>query len=534
MPFQPGVSGNPYGRPPGSTSVKTKIQQALLDVLDAQVPGSTQTNFQAVLEKWIADCRNGVPSAQRLMVERLFNPEMLADIETALARSKRDNIDYLTYRIKNMSHDKQQSLLLTKEHLMLVMAGRRSGKTEGFARLFAKTMIERDAAVCLYLGKTITVAVEQMFQPVMEIFNALGIETTQSSRSEGIIRIDRGSELHIKGNSTSDERDKLRGFKWDLAVIDEIQSQAALPYLYKDIIGPALRDRKGRLALGGTGPKVAGTFWEELWTNQDRYKAFRLNMNIADNCFIDDHLEQLEQVKKQYNWTDTSSTYQREYLGLPVYDLDALCFRMTPKNYYSEASFNDWIKTTPISDIQFVGGLDFGFSDFSSFVIVAYSPLKKDAFLIYEYKANRINTEEFVANIKKGIDMIKQKYSNMPFIKNNQFMIYCDTEGLGKQLSYDLATIYKLPVSPAYQGQHDLQIENLQNEVRQGNFKVPEEKTVNGVKVNSIFHDESLMTVFARNDKDELTREIDDETYHPELLMSVIYACRTIWVTRRV
>jgi len=63
-------------------------------------------------------------------------------------------------------------------------------------------------------------------------------------------------------------------------------------------------------------------------------------------------------------------------------------------------------------------------------------------------------------------------------------------------------------------------IELLQEETRKGIFKV---------KKDSIFADEALKTIWGRNDKDELTREIDDGAFHPDLLDAVLYSMRYIW-----
>lgn len=108
---------------------------------------------------------------------------------------------------------------------------------------------------------------------------------------------------------------------------------------------------------------------------------------------------------------------------------------------------------------------------------------------------------------------------NGPYDKSVTFN--ADEGGGGKQLSFDLANQYSLPIYPAIKAGKDVGIEFLQDEVRRGLFKVQR---------GSIFEGEALRTVFARNEKDELTREIDDDTYHPDLLDAVLYAMRTLWV----
>ena len=61
----------------------------------------------------------------------------------------------------------------------------------------------------------------------------------------------------------------------------------------------------------------------------------------------------------------------------------------------------------------------------------------------------------------------------------------------------------------------------LQEEIRTGNLKVDPD---------GVFADESLKTVFARNEKDELTRVIDDDIFHPDIMDAIRYALSLIWV----
>jgi hypothetical protein len=88
----------------------------------------------------------------------------------------------------------------------------------------------------------------------------------------------------------------------------------------------------------------------------------------------------------------------------------------------------------------------------------------------------------------------------------------------------DLQTIYGLPATGAYKMEKRMGVENLQEDVRTGRLKVKE---------GGIFADEALKTVFRRDEQDNLTREIDDETYHPDLLDAVLYADRPISIYGR-
>ena len=109
-------------------------------------------------------------------------------------------------------------------------------------------------------------------------------------------------------------------------------------------------------------------------------------------------------------------------------------------------------------------------------------------------------------------------------MEQKRFLIYADTGAGGKKIGYDLA-LKGLPIQDAYKASKDLAIELLQDDARMGHLKVRE---------GGPFADECMKTVFSRNERDELTREVDDETYHPDLMDAVTYAMRPVWMfTRR-
>jgi len=100
-------------------------------------------------------------------------------------------------------------------------------------------------------------------------------------------------------------------------------------------------------------------------------------------------------------------------------------------------------------------------------------------------------------------------------------MIYADSGGGGKKISYELANQYGLPILDAYKVNADLAVELLQAEVRTGAFRC---------RAGGAFEDECRKTVFARDELDQLTRIIDDEAYHPDLMKAIHYGMRPVWL----
>lgn len=43
------------------------------------------------------------------------------------------------------------------------------------------------------------------------------------------------------------------------------------------------------------------------------------------------------------------------------------------------------------------------------------------------------------------------------------------------------------------------------------------------------FYNETLLTLYERNERDELTHQIDDKVFHPDLMDAILYALRNVW-----
>jgi uncharacterized protein DUF5681 len=79
MPFQPGESGNPAGRPRGSRNKKTIALEALVD-----------GEAEAVMQKMITLAKMGDDVAMRLCVERMMPPRRERPVPLALPRIETD------------------------------------------------------------------------------------------------------------------------------------------------------------------------------------------------------------------------------------------------------------------------------------------------------------------------------------------------------------------------------------------------------------------------------------------------------------
>ncbi len=496
------------GRPKGLS--KATFYQGLREYLEA-TGGDGKNRLNRFIESFFEAALDGQGWQANMLAERLLEKDFLDKITTQLDAGRREDEDFMAYRCIKDTFGQQMLYTMSKSRLSLAMAGRRAGKTEANIRAVGESAAH-PGGVILILGLTFSTAEQLYWDKIITLLDSLGLQREIESRTEGHIKLENGSEIYFRGNSTRDEREKLRGFKWSLVIVDEAQSQKALPYLLDDILGPACVDLKGRIKLSGTGPRIRGTYWEMLWgaPGADRYA-----WNLTANPFIPDGAAELARIREAKGLAEASPLYVREYLGQIAYDDDALVFRLGEANYFDDAVFLAWLRGVPPTDLRLSGGLDIGFEDADGFAVIAHAIGRPERWLVHEYKARREGTQALADAIKAGVAKVKA----LPGFAAAPLEIYTDEGGGGKKTSFDLSNTYGLPCVPAYKQEKALGIEMMQDDVRTGKLKV---------KKGGIFDDEALKTVFRRNDRDELTREVDDETYHPDLADAILYAMRPL------
>lgn len=503
------------GRDPAEPRPFTRA--AIYQALRESLQGEAGNGVAELYKQFVGIAMSDPNSWQnQLLMARLLPNDAIDKITTDVEKLRAADIDFARYRCIKECFGPQLLYVMTRSRLVLCMAGRRSGKTEGNVRLAGEQAMVPDSTIVI-IGLTAQSTSDLYMRKIGDLLSRVGADY-KTIASEWRVELSNGSRILLRGNSTTDEREKLRGERYDLCIVDEAQSQKALPYLVDDILTPATVDRRGRIVLSGTGPRVRGTYWERLWAEDKT--ADRHHWDLRQNPHIPDGAAEFARILAAKNLTEDSPLFVREYLGLIAYDDDALVFRLGDQNYFEMQEFVRWAQGVPVSDLRIVGGLDFGFDDADALALIAYAERRPERWLVGEYKARRSGTLELADAIKAEI----AKARALPIIGSNPeawraFRIYADTGGLGKKINADLASQFGLPVATAYKHDKALGIELLRDEIGLGNFRV---------KRGGVFDEEALRTVFRRDAADNLTRELDEEVYHGDLIPATIYAMRTV------
>lgn len=218
------------------------------------------------------------------------------------------------------------------------------------------------------------------------------------------IRFSNGSIIYLTGgDATPKEMDKLRGKKYQLAVVDECQSFTQdLRALINKVLGPTLADANATICLCGTaGNQMGDHYWWQLnrpgsddargweffiWRWQD-------NPHARDNVqkFVDD-LIAANPLVVQAPW------FRQEYLGEWVIESDARVYRSGPENY---------VDAPPAGFFSGPGwtfnlSIDLGYTDATAFVESAFNQyVSTDLWIVGSMKRAGMTISAVAAEIKE-------------------------------------------------------------------------------------------------------------------------------------
>ena len=525
------IKKNPPGRVGGFSYWSAKL---FADMLESETSAKDKTPFAITALKKYKESVVKLPMMQKDFMDRLGTSDMIEKLDDLLANQATRDIDFVRWQIRKDLHDKQRIILDTTSPMVLVITGRRFGKTEADAALAVDSAIS-DVGNVLYVGLTFSSAMKQMWGPIEKRLKKYSIGFVPH-QSDGYFEITAtGNKIYIQGASSRPDFEKIRGDKYRVVIIDEAQSQRWLYPLLNEVIKPTTADygNKTKLVLSGTSPKTGKTHFEELWNAPDNNSTIRITGTMNDNPFMPNFPHALEDEMKKYGYDESDPAWQREYLGVVgLYDETALVYHLNEeKGFYEDEELYDFIKKHNVTDLYVSGGVDFGFRDSDAACLILGSKLKNDPtkFLIWEYKRNEEGQKEYAEALQRGIELVASL--NLPLFTTDQagrrsykFFYYHDTNEL--RTAEDFKRVYGLPMMPALKQDKDFAIGLLQEEVRQGHLKI---------KRGSYLEEEMRSTLWKRDEKDPriITREIDDEVFHPDSIDAVLYASRQMWNLKR-
>jgi hypothetical protein len=383
---------------------------------------------------------------------------LLAYKERKVARGEKVVRNYLDPTFKL-----QSDFIADPAKLKVLLCTRRSGKSFGDGLYLFKEADENPGVSVIYVALTRETAEKTMWKDVLKVIDAKYKVGAKFNETKLTATLPNGSIIYLLGvDSAEDEKKKLLGQKYKLAIVDEPQSMSIdLNDLTLGVLGPAVADYRGTICMTGTpGNLKAGLFFD-LTQGQDpqepgtwecagwkgyRWSAFQ-NPYMAEEW--KDKISSLEAANPRIKETPI---YQQHYLGRWVIDDSRLVYRYQPgRNDYQD------LPAHPRGRWHHVLGVDLGYNDPSAFVLVSYHDHDPNLYVRSAWKKSSLD----VTDVATRIRTYTERYDIDAIVIDNA----------NKQAVEEMKNRFSLPLTPANKtGKADF-IEIMNGEFIQGKIK---------------------------------------------------------------
>lgn len=418
--------------------------------------------------------------------------------------------DFIEYQLYKKLFAWQQEVMRSQSKRKCLICSRRTGKTymeafemvkhclKGYDEIKVDERIIRKPRCACYIGLTLQRAASLMWDNLKQIVADCRIPTTHIDN--GLYRIDfaNGAYLKLEGNSSTAERNKIRGSDWSMAIVDECQNQASLAYLFDSILNPIVSPRNGTIIFSGTGPLVRGYWSDVIDGTISGWEKF--HYTIFDNPTIENPAEVLKTELERLGGNENNPVYKREWLGEICWDDNLLIY---PKVLHYEQLPQDFRPTS------FWGGIDYGFRD-STAVLGFLVDDFGQCYLVSEWKQAGSNVTTIYNQVKAMLDSIKSTWQ----LADDKIHLVADTnEQMVSQEFYNRGITQ---IENAYKSDERQQIAVLNEALASGRLLVKKDSEVAyEATVDSYKWDEEHQRVIF---------EEDTKVFHADALDALRYA----------
>lgn len=488
--------------------VNEAIKEMLLDETKKGTPQYKQF-LDAYIHTAITDPNS---QAAGFFADRIIAKDLLTVLDTQHEKELARDLDFTRYRILNQFYDRQREVMQEINHRKRIMCltSRRTGKSTMAAGIIDLVSVKKESDI-IYFNRTFANGIKQVFDNVLKYADSVDLKITEKKKSDGYIKFANGSSLQIFGNSNNAEADKARGYKARCVIIDEVGHQRNLDYLLNEVIYPLMADYEdSTLLLLGTPSRIPHHYSSKIWESDTSFRKY--NWSMIENPYIPKAKEFIDEVCKAKGLTIESPFIQREYFGKIAPDTEAIIFK---KRSYCDVDIVEKIRGGHVRITDISIGVDYGFSDYNAIVTLAYNKHDKTSYVIEESKFNRAAVSEIVEKIKEHYKNAFELCEKVKINPDDHVKIYADTNE--ESITADLMVRHKLPAYNCYKYDKMYAVEMLADELRSGRMLI---------KGGGILDNEMDRILYARDDEDNIINEIDEETYHADAIMALLYASR--------
>lgn len=345
----------------------------------------------------------------------------------------------------------QNAFITDESRYIAAQCSRRSGKSNGLALRFFRTMEKHPKSTCLYLSLTQESARGIMWPVLQELndIHKLGCTFVESKLE---MTHPNGAKLKLMGADIKDFVKRLKGRKYPGVAIDEGQDFGShLQSLIDDVLTPSISDYKdGWLAIAGTpGPVPSGVFFDI--TQNGKYGFVVHKWDLTKNPFMPDPEKFIADLKAKREWEDSHPTLLREWKNQWVLDMESLWVRYKEKvNHYQELPTGRW---------NYILGVDWGHKDSDALAVLGWLDTGPDIYLIEEI----IRPKQDITDLANCIEEVRSRYD---FKK-----IVLDEGAGGKKMGEEFRRRWHIPVQAADKARKQENVDLLNDYLRLGKMR---------------------------------------------------------------
>ena len=497
-------------------AIKTELFNALREGL-AKPSGKSKKSFvQEYVEIMLKQAKQN-PNGQigQLIARQLLQDDIISELDSATDKYLSRDIDFNEYRIMKTLYKEQQEIFNDRFSKKIICIGsRRIGKSVLASRLLLKDSLQPNHHA-VYINLKFENAIRQCYDETLNLALSLGLPIVKGDKSNGEIAFVNGSNILFKGNNDKSSADRLLGYKYSLAIVDEVQTQRNLQYLLDTVLGPTTADYvDSQIICLGTPPRIPKTYCERIWKEFDGWTHYGWDM--SKNPFLHNIKALIKSLCKEKKCTEDAPFIQREYFGKFVYDTEAMVVK-DPLLYEGDNEYVlNLIKEGKFKADYVYGGVDFGFADYNAITTIAWDKERGIGYVLRPYKFNKATVTEIIEKMKVSLSEAQEVLIASNTDPHN-VMYYGDNSD--KSIIFELSVNYNFPIQCAYK--HDkMEALSALAEMFKRKLYTPH---------SSPLYDDFELTVYKRDEEtDAILPELDEDQYHADVLMSALYASRSL------
>lgn len=349
----------------------------------------------------------------------------------------------------------QEEFISNESKFKALFATRRFGKSYTGGLYMVKTAYENPGVSVVYIALTRESAKKIMFKDVLKPLNRkykLGMKFNETTLT---ISMPNGSVLYLMGvDSSEDEKDKLLGQKYKLAIIDECASfNIDLRELVYGTLKPAMADLGGTVAMLGTPGNLTKSLFFDITTGTEPGWHV-VKGDTSENPFMAENWrKEIAELTANQPYIIETPMFKQMYLGQWVIDTDALVYKFNP-----ERNLYEVLPLQAKGSWQYILGVDLGYEDDSAFVVVAFHEFDKVLYIVDTFNRKKMDITDCADKIRQ----LKETH------KIHKVVI----DGANKQAVEEIQKRHQIPLIAADKtGKSDF-IEIMNGELIQGHVKV--------------------------------------------------------------